>query len=72
MMRCKPVLLPVSGRGTNYDITMRKTTKNVSEEEHIKEESNYLRGKIYEELQNELTGSMDPDDVKLTKFHGSY
>jgi sulfite reductase (NADPH) hemoprotein beta-component len=51
---------------------MKGTTQDVSQEEYIKEESNYLRGTIDEGLQNELTGSMDPDDVKLTKFHGSY
>ena len=46
--------------------------KNLSEDEHIKGKSNFLRGTIKESLQNPLTGALDPDDVKLIKYHGSY
>jgi len=45
---------------------------NLSEDEHIKDKSNFLRGTIKESLRNPLTGALDPDDVKLIKYHGSY
>jgi len=45
---------------------------NLSEDEHIKDKSDFLRGTIKESLQNRLTGALDTDDVKLIKYHGSY
>jgi sulfite reductase (NADPH) hemoprotein beta-component len=45
---------------------------NLSEDEHIKDKSDFLRGTIKESLLNPLTGALDPDDVKLIKYHGSY
>lgn len=45
---------------------------NLSEDEHIKNKSDYLRGTIKESLTDPLTGALDPDDVKLIKYHGSY
>ncbi len=46
--------------------------ENLSQDEHIKNKSDYLRGTIKESLQNPLTGALHPDDVKLIKYHGSY
>ena len=43
-----------------------------SQEEFLKEESNFLRGTIQESLRNPLTGALTSDDAKLIKFHGSY
>ncbi|MFC2947361.1 assimilatory sulfite reductase (NADPH) hemoprotein subunit [Virgibacillus sediminis] len=43
-----------------------------SEMEDIKENSNYLRGTIEEELENRITGAIPDSDTKLLKFHGSY
>lgn len=40
--------------------------------EHIKEESRYLRGTIVESLNNQVTGSVAPEDTHLLKFHGTY
>lgn len=48
------------------------TQDKLSEDEHIKGKSDFLRGSIKESLQNPLTGALDPDDVKLIKYHGSY
>jgi len=45
---------------------------NLSEDEHIKDKSDFLRGTIKESLQDPLTGALDPEDVKLIKYHGSY
>ncbi|APY12555.1 sulfite reductase subunit beta [Seonamhaeicola sp. S2-3] len=45
---------------------------NLSEDEKIKTKSNFLRGTIKESLENPLTGALNPDDVKLIKYHGSY
>lgn len=46
--------------------------EKLDEMERIKIESNYLRGTITEELENQITGSISKDDTKLLKFHGSY
>lgn len=53
---------------------MEKTLANqkLSEDEHIKNKSDFLRGTIQESLKNPLTGALHPDDVKLIKYHGSY
>ncbi|HUH46183.1 MAG TPA: NADPH-dependent assimilatory sulfite reductase hemoprotein subunit, partial [Arenibacter sp.] len=53
---------------------MEKTISNpkLSEDEHIKNKSDFLRGTIKESLKNPLTGALHPDDVKLIKYHGSY
>lgn len=40
--------------------------------EHIKDNSDYLRGTIAKGLQNPLTGAMFDDDTMLIKFHGIY
>lgn len=40
--------------------------------EHIKEQSRYLRGTIVESLDNQVTGSVAPEDTHLLKFHGTY
>lgn len=46
--------------------------ENLSQDEHIKNKSDYLRGTIKESLLDPLTGALDPEDVKLIKYHGSY
>ncbi|MDF2722392.1 MAG: sulfite reductase [Paenibacillus sp.] len=43
-----------------------------SEVEHIKRESNYLRGNLEETMKDPITGSIPEDDNRLMKFHGSY
>lgn len=43
-----------------------------SEVEHIKKNSNYLRGALVEMLANPLTGGLPEDENRLMKFHGSY
>lgn len=46
--------------------------QRLSDDEYIKEKSDFLRGSIKESLKNPLTGALHPDDVKLIKYHGSY
>jgi sulfite reductase (NADPH) hemoprotein beta-component len=46
--------------------------KNLSANEYIKIDSNYLRGTITEGLADLSTGSMCEDDQQLLKFHGTY
>tara|TARA_R110002050_G_scaffold25604_1_gene68153 strand:+ start:29221 stop:30921 length:1701 start_codon:yes stop_codon:yes gene_type:complete len=46
--------------------------KQLSEDEYIKDKSDFLRGTIKDSLKNPLTGALLPDDVKLIKYHGSY
>ena len=47
-------------------------TQKLSEVEHVKDASNYLRGTLVESLVNPITGALYPDDTHLIKFHGSY
>lgn len=47
-------------------------TTTLSEMEHIKAASNFLRGSIVEGLADPVTGAISEDDNKLLKFHGSY
>ncbi|WP_154221957.1 NADPH-dependent assimilatory sulfite reductase hemoprotein subunit [Marinicella rhabdoformis] len=53
---------------------MTNETKNerLDAVEHIKINSNYLRGTIVESLNDPITGSIAEDDTQLTKFHGTY
>jgi sulfite reductase (NADPH) hemoprotein beta-component len=48
------------------------TTDNRSKNEHLKEESDQLRGTIASELSHVATGAIAEDDTQLLKFHGSY
>lgn len=40
--------------------------------EEIKKNSNYLRGTLSEDLNNQITGSLTSDNHQLIKFHGIY
>jgi sulfite reductase (NADPH) hemoprotein beta-component len=53
---------------------MSEAAKNLplSEVEHIKTASRYLRGTIRESLDDQVTGALRPDDLQLIKFHGTY
>lgn len=53
-------------------MTINTTGAEVSQEEHIKEDSDFLRGSIVAGLNNPLTGSLTANDAKIVKFHGSY
>ncbi|QCI21715.1 assimilatory sulfite reductase (NADPH) hemoprotein subunit [Buchnera aphidicola (Hyadaphis tataricae)] len=46
--------------------------KNVTDAERIKENSNYLRGTIVEDLKNDITNSFTGDNFSLIRFHGMY
>ncbi|GLX66525.1 assimilatory sulfite reductase (NADPH) hemoprotein subunit [Paenibacillus glycanilyticus] len=43
-----------------------------SDVEHLKLESNYLRGSMTDSLNNRITGGLPELDNRLLKFHGSY
>lgn len=47
-------------------------TDQLSELEHIKRNSHFLRGTIAKGLADPLTGAISEPDTKLLKFHGSY
>ncbi len=53
-------------------MAVKITDENLSYDEHLKEQSDYLRANIKESLKDPLTGALPPDDVKILKFHGSY
>jgi sulfite reductase (NADPH) hemoprotein beta-component len=52
--------------------TLAPTPPKLSEVEHVKIASRYLRGTLVDSLANRLTGALNPDDTHLIKFHGSY
>jgi sulfite reductase (NADPH) hemoprotein beta-component len=47
-------------------------SQKLHDNERIKIESNFLRGKLEEGLKDNTTGAFIPDDVQLVKFHGLY
>ena len=47
-------------------------SQKLHDNERIKIESNFLRGKLVEGLKDITTGSFPPDEVQLIKFHGLY
>jgi sulfite reductase (NADPH) hemoprotein beta-component len=49
-----------------------KPAPGSSENEFIKDASNYLRGTIAQGLRDELTGGISEPDQQLVKFHGMY
>jgi sulfite reductase (NADPH) hemoprotein beta-component len=48
-----------------------KTVK-LSDNERLKRESNFLRGTIEADLQDEITGGFTADNFQLIRFHGMY
>lgn len=44
----------------------------LSDNERIKQNSNFLRGTIIQDLDNSLTGGFSPDNSQLIRFHGMY
>lgn len=48
------------------------TDQPLSDNERIKIESNFLRGTISEDIENQLTGGFNDDNIQLIKFHGLY
>ncbi|WP_151734588.1 assimilatory sulfite reductase (NADPH) hemoprotein subunit [Paenibacillus tengchongensis] len=56
----------------NHDPAVKPIGGPPSDVEHIKIESNYLRGALEETLRNPITGGLPEDDNRLLKFHGSY
>ncbi|USR64146.1 assimilatory sulfite reductase (NADPH) hemoprotein subunit [Providencia stuartii] len=44
----------------------------LADSERMKQDSNYLRGTIKEDLKNGLTGGFDGDNFLLIRFHGMY
>lgn len=51
---------------------MAENNENLSSTERIKMASDSLRGTFVESLANEITGSINEDDVALVRFHGMY
>lgn len=51
---------------------MAENNENLSSTERIKMASDNLRGTFVESLENEITGSINEDDVALVRFHGMY
>ena len=46
--------------------------KPLSDNERLKEQSQFLRGTILEDLQDPLTGGFKGDNFQLIRFHGIY
>jgi len=52
--------------------TAAATPKPLAKNEHLKADSNYLRGNILKDLEDASTGTISEDSGQLTKFHGIY
>ncbi|ALD15361.1 sulfite reductase subunit beta [Buchnera aphidicola (Aphis glycines)] len=50
----------------------KKPSLNLTKEEYIKENSNYLRGTISDDLKNHITNGFSGDNFSLIRFHGMY
>ncbi|MEO1405362.1 MAG: NADPH-dependent assimilatory sulfite reductase hemoprotein subunit, partial [Pseudomonadota bacterium] len=46
--------------------------EKLSDNERLKEESNFLRGTIADDLEDPITGGFTPDNYQLIRFHGMY
>ncbi|QCI17236.1 assimilatory sulfite reductase (NADPH) hemoprotein subunit [Buchnera aphidicola (Aphis helianthi)] len=51
---------------------LKKLPLTLTKEEHIKENSNYLRGTITNDLKNKITNGFTGDNFSLIRFHGMY
>lgn len=51
---------------------MAENNENLSSTERIKMASDNLRGTFVESMANEITGSINEDDIALVRFHGMY
>lgn len=56
----------------NTVFCMNEQTPPLTEVEHIKINSAYLKGSMIDSLANELSGAIADQDQHLIKFHGSY
>jgi sulfite reductase (NADPH) hemoprotein beta-component len=54
------------------DRTVRAPLEKLHENERIKADSDYLRGRIKESLAEPITGALLGQDHQITKFHGIY
>lgn len=52
--------------------TGNKGNGKLSDNERLKEESNFLRGTITSDLRDDLTGGFTADNFQLIRFHGMY
>lgn len=51
---------------------MSHQTEKYSDNERLKEQSNYLHGTIVKDLSEQLTGGFQGDNFQLIRFHGMY
>ncbi|CAL4324106.1 Sulfite reductase [NADPH] hemoprotein beta-component [Buchnera aphidicola (Eriosoma lanigerum)] len=56
----------------NIKIKLHNEVNKLSDFERIKEESNYLRGTIVDDLNDTLTNGFKGDNYSLIRFHGMY
>jgi sulfite reductase (NADPH) hemoprotein beta-component len=67
----RQVLPPNSANAGTGDLIQAERDQ-LSRNEHIKEASGYLRGKLAEALLMPASGAVSDDDGQLVKFHGMY
>lgn len=57
---------------SEIDYDKLKPTEDSSANEHIKWNTNYLRGELTPEVENVVSGAIGEDSTQLSKFHGTY
>ncbi|MXP51225.1 assimilatory sulfite reductase (NADPH) hemoprotein subunit [Pantoea sp. SoEX] len=55
-----------------YQTNVLVVKGQLEDAERVKEQSNYLRGTIIQDLENEITGGFTGDNFLLIRFHGMY
>ena len=56
----------------DIDYDKLKPTEDSSANEHIKWNTNYLRGDLEPEVEDVVSGAISEDSTQLSKFHGTY
>ena len=61
---------------TKYEVPIAKVFNQLSDTdsdiEHLKDNSNFLRGTLVDSFADPLTGAITEDDGQIIKYHGSY
>ena len=56
----------------NKDTPELVVSGKLADNERLKDESNYLRGTITDDLSDEISGGFRGDNFQLIRFHGMY
>src|SRR5690606_35873453 len=70
--RPKNMLMRCAAPSVTKGMFTKMSEQKLSDNERLKGQSNFLRGTITQDLQDELTGGFNGDNFMLIRFHGMY